>query len=97
VGSTCRERREGGKLVGWWAAKQLGRSGGDGPGERGRYRAAAANGPEERAGLRAGREGVRDLGGFVFNFKFFSKCKHFKPFASFQIILKTFKTSHPHT
>jgi hypothetical protein len=28
------ERREGQEMVGYWAAKQLGRSGGDEPGER---------------------------------------------------------------
>jgi hypothetical protein len=31
------ERRDGEKLVGCWAAKRLGRSGGDGPGERERW------------------------------------------------------------
>jgi hypothetical protein len=59
-------------------------------------------------GLRGGREKgrERDWEGFVFltfvlnlfklsNYKLFSKFKHFKPFASFQIIFK--KTLLPHT
>jgi hypothetical protein len=69
-------------------------------------------GRRREAAQRAEREEVRDLGGSIFSkpfsfktlflnsfrtSKFFSNFKHFKPFACFQIILKTFKTSHQHT
>jgi hypothetical protein len=59
-----------------------------------------------RAEKKGKGRGKRGLGFFqtfsnsffkLLNYKLFSKIKHFKPFASFQIILKTFKTSLPHT
>jgi hypothetical protein len=82
-------RREGRGRRGWWAARVSGPSWASG---------------DKRAGREKGRE--RGWAGFLLflnlfksfsNFKLFSKFKHFKPFPSFQIILKSFKTSHPHS
>jgi hypothetical protein len=78
---------------------EAGPPGGFGPDDGvGRWRKAG-----QRAERKRGRERVRSFSFFFnlfksfSNFKLFSKFKHLKPFASFQIILKTFKTSHPHT
>jgi hypothetical protein len=90
---------------GSWAAHWLIRPEEKGEGRRNGPR--AAYGGAARAGGLKGRGAVKGLGSFFFNlFKSFSnfKLKHlfnfstlklFKPyFSSFQIILKTFKTSH---